>query len=82
MNQIICKGYNSYKELSNILESESPNRILLVTGKNVYFKFGAKEIIGDIINSFNFFFPYYTIIVFIVKTINLYIKFVEGSHGR
>lgn len=55
MKQKIFLGYDSYKKLYDILEKSSPKKIFLVTGKKSYFLSGAKNLLSEFINKYNYF---------------------------
>lgn len=55
MKQKIYSGYNSYKKLYNILEQISPKKIFLATGKKSYFLSGAKNLLSEFIDKYNYF---------------------------
>ena len=55
MKQKIYTGYNSYKKIYDILEKISPKKIFLVTGKKSYFLSGAKNLLSEFINKYNYF---------------------------
>lgn len=55
MKQKIYIGYNSYKKIYNILEEFSPQKIFLVTGNKSYFLSGAKNLLSEFINKYNYF---------------------------
>jgi len=55
MKQKIFLGYDSYKKLYGILEKFSPKKIFLVTGKKSYFSSGAKNLLSESINKYNYF---------------------------
>jgi alcohol dehydrogenase class IV len=55
MKQKIFLGYNSYKKLYSILEGLSPKKIFLVTGEKSYFLSGAKDLLSEFINKYEYF---------------------------
>ena len=55
MKQKTYSGYNSYKKLYNILEQISPKEIFLATGKKSYFLSGAKNLLSEFIDKYNYF---------------------------
>ena len=55
MKQKIFLGYDSYKKLYSILEELSPKKIFLVTGKKSYFLSGAKNLLSEFINKYEYF---------------------------
>ena len=55
MKQKIYLGYGSYKKLYGILEDFSPKKIFLITGKKSYFLSGAKNLLSEFINKYNYF---------------------------
>jgi len=55
MKQKIYTGFNSYKKIYDILEDFSPKKIFLVTGKKSYFLSGAKNLLSEFINKYNYF---------------------------
>jgi len=55
MKQKIFLGYDSYKKLYDVLEKFSPKKIFLVTGKKSYFLSGAKNLLSEFINKYNYF---------------------------
>jgi len=54
MKQKIYTGYNSYKKIYNILGKLSPKKIFLVTGKKSYFLSGAKNLLSEFINKYDY----------------------------
>jgi alcohol dehydrogenase len=54
MNQEEYFGFDSIKNLKNILKEENPNRIFLVTGKKSFKKCGAKDSILEYLQNYNF----------------------------
>ncbi|MHA1410900.1 MAG: phosphonoacetaldehyde reductase [Candidatus Odinarchaeia archaeon] len=54
MSQKLYFGFGIHNKLENILKEHSPTRIFLVTGKASFISSGAKELIGKIINKYNF----------------------------
>lgn len=54
MNQNLCFGYSVHKKLKSILKEYSPRRIFLVTGEKSFTSSGAEELVGEIINKYNF----------------------------
>lgn len=55
MKQNIYTGYNSYKKIYDILEEFSPKKIFLVTGEKSYFLSGAKNLLSEFVNRYNYF---------------------------
>jgi alcohol dehydrogenase class IV len=55
MKQEKYAGYDSYKKIYNILEEFSPQKIFLVTGNKSYFLSGAKNLLNEFINEYNYF---------------------------
>jgi alcohol dehydrogenase class IV len=55
MKQKIYRGYNSYKKIYYILKELAPKKIFLVTGKKSYFLSGAKNLLSEFINKYNYF---------------------------
>lgn len=55
MKQKIYLGYDSYKKLYGILEDFSPEKIFLITGKKSYFLSGAKNLLSEFIDKYNYF---------------------------
>ena len=55
MKQKIYTGYNSYKKIYDILKEFSPKKIFLVTGKKSYFLSGAKKLLSEFTNEYNYF---------------------------
>lgn len=55
MKQKIYIGYNSYKKISYILKELTPKKIFLVTGKKSYFLSGAKDLLSEFINKYDYF---------------------------
>ncbi len=54
MNQKEYFGFDSIKNLKNILKEENPSKIFLVTGKQSYEKSGAKNFILRYLQGYNF----------------------------
>jgi len=54
MNQKEYFGYNSIKNLKNILKKENPSKIFLVTGKKSYKKSGAEESMLQYLENYDF----------------------------
>jgi len=54
MNQKEYFGFDSIKNLKNILKEEDPNKIFLVTGKKSYEKSGAKNSIVKYLENYDF----------------------------
>jgi len=55
MKQKIYTGYNSYKKIYYILKELTPKKIFLVTGKKSYFLSGAKNLLSEFTNKYNYF---------------------------
>ena len=54
MNQKEYFGFDSIKNLKNILKQEDPKKIFLVTGKKSYEKSGAKNSIVKYLQNYDF----------------------------
>ena len=54
MNQKEYFGFDSIKNLKNILKQENPNKIFLVTGKKSYEKSGARNSIVKYLQNYDF----------------------------
>ena len=54
MNQKEYFGFDSIRNLKDILEKENPEKIFLVTGKESYEKSGAKESLSQYLKNYDF----------------------------